>query len=310
MALYEAFYGLARAPFSSNPDPSFLFPSPHHREALAGLCYTVSDGKGFAVLTGEVGTGKTTIVHALFDQLGAATRSALVFNPNISRQDLYFHLLAEFRLPLEPSVAGCVRSLQRFLIEQFEAEIPVVLVIDEAHALSDALLEEVRLLSNFETSRRKLLQILLVGQPELLERLGRPELRQLRQRIALRFDLPPLCFAETVAYVRMRLAAAGARSPLFERGALAALQRYSGGFPRLINILCDNALLTGFNREHLMIGRQLIELAARDLALDPIARVGLWERLKLRYRRAPEPASESVSIFPTAREQLRTEPAE
>ena len=228
MALYEAFYGLARAPFSLNPDPTFLFPSRHHREALAGLYYAISDAKGFAVLTGEVGTGKTTIVHALLDQLGTTARSALVFNPGFGQHDLYLHLLAEFRLPPEPSVMACIRSLQRFLIEQFEAEVPVVVVIDEAHALSATLLEEVRLLSNFETSRRKLLQVLLVGQPELLERLRLPELRQLRQRVALRFDLPPLSFAETVEYVarapggrRRRAEPVQARRP----GGAAALQR-------------------------------------------------------------------------------------
>jgi general secretion pathway protein A len=156
MAVYDSFYKFRASPFTLNPDPRFLFLSRGHREALAGLMYAVRDGRGFAVLTGEVGTGKTTLVHALLTQLGDGARSALLFNPGLARRDLYLHLLAEFGLPPERSVPACVRALQGLLLEQFRAGIRVVVIIDEAHALSTEILEEVRLLSNFETSQSKL----------------------------------------------------------------------------------------------------------------------------------------------------------
>ena len=280
MAVYDSFYEFRAAPFTLSPDPRFLFPSRQHREALAGLTYAVRDRKGFAVLTGEVGTGKTMLVHALLTEFGDRIRSALVFNPHLSRRDLYLHLLAEFGLPPQGSTLACVRALQRLLLEQFQAGVQVVVIIDEAHALSGDVLEEVRLLSNFETSRDKLLQVLLIGQPELMERLRSPALRQLRQRIALRFTLEPLEFGETVAYVRSRLVTAGGRSTLFSRAAYATLYRFSGGLPRLINILCDHALLSGFARDQLEIGPALVRRAASDLGLPPLARLGLWQRLR------------------------------
>ncbi|MFQ5668497.1 MAG: ExeA family protein [Candidatus Binatia bacterium] len=283
MAVYEKFYGFRAAPFSTNPDPQFLFLSPRHREALVGLMYAVCDAKGVAVLVGEVGTGKTTIVHALLTQLGKRVRSALLFNPSLSRQDLYLHLLAEFGLPPERSVLGSIRALQRFLLEHFEAGVRVVVVIDEAHAAAPDALEEIRLLSNFETSQSKLLQLLLVGQPELLERSAMRRLRQLRQRVALRFDLAPLQFQETIQYVRARLAVAGVRRDIFKPDAYVSLQRFSGGLPRGINILCDNALLSGYARDEQHIGRKLISRAAHDLGLSPFSRVSLWARLRARY---------------------------
>jgi general secretion pathway protein A len=282
MAVYESFYEFRAAPFSLNPDPRFLFPSCQHREALAGLIYAVRDGKGFAVLTGEVGTGKTLLVHALLTELGDRVRSALVFNPHLSRRDLYLHLLAEFRLPPQGSTLACVRALQNLLLEQFEAGVRVAVIIDEAHALSAEVLEEVRLLSNFETPRDKLLQVLLIGQPELLERLRCPALRQLRQRIALRFTLEPFEFPETVAYVRSRLATAGGSPSLFLPEAYTTLYRFSGGLPRLINVLCDHALLRGFARDETPIGSALVYRAAADLGLRPLVRFGPWQRLRNR----------------------------
>jgi general secretion pathway protein A len=282
MAVYDSFYQFGAAPFTLSPDPRFLFPSRQHREALAGLIYAVQDGRGFAVLTGEVGTGKTMLVHALLTELGERVRSALVFHPHLSRRDLYPHLLAEFQLPPQESTLASVRALQKLLLDQFQAGVRVVVIIDEAHALPRDVLEEVRLLSNFETSRDKLLQVLLIGQPELLERLRSPELRQLRQRIAVRCTLGPLEFSETAAYVRSRLATAGGRPALFLPGAYATLHRFSGGLPRLINILCDHALLSGFARDQLEIGPALVRRAATDLGLRPLVRVGLWQRLQNR----------------------------
>ncbi len=289
MAVYDAFYGFVAPPFSLNPDPRFFFLSRQHREALAGLMYAVADAKGFAVLTGEVGTGKTTVVHTLLSQLGDRARSAVIFNPSLSRRDLYRYLLAEFRLDPQPSIVAAARTLQEFLLAQFRAGAAVVVVIDEAHALSAELLEEVRLLCNFETSQTKLVQVLLVGQPELTERLARPELRQLRQRVAVRLELTAFTFGETIDYVRSRLRTAGCPEELLTRGALAALYRFSGGLPRLINVLCDTALLAGFARDRTRIGAALIRRAAGNLQLTPVKRVGVWKRLWSGRRRQPQP---------------------
>lgn len=286
MAVYDAFYGFRAAPFRVSPDPEFLFLTRRHREALAGLVYAVSDAKGFAMLTGEVGTGKTTLVHAVLTQLGERVRSAVVLNPNLSRRDLYRHLLAEFRLSPGRSVVEHTRILQGFLLEQFRVGARVIVVIDEAHGLSGEILEEIRLLSNFETAHAKLLQVLLVGQPELVRRLEQPDLRQLRQRLAFRFELLPLAFAETVSYVRTRLATAGGGQDLFTPRACVVLHRFSGGVPRLINILCDNALVSGFARDRPQIGARVMRAAARDLRLPVLNRVSVWDRLRVRFNKA------------------------
>jgi general secretion pathway protein A len=286
VAVYDSFYGFRASPFRVTPDPEFLFLSRRHREALAGLMYAVSDAKGFAMLTGEVGTGKTTLVHAVLTQLGEGVRSAVVLNPNLSRRDLYRHLLAEFRLPLGRSIVEHSRTLEGFLLEQFRAGVRVVVVIDEAHGLSAEILEEIRLLSNFETAQAKLLQVLLIGQPELVARLQQPDLRQLRQRLAFRLELEPLAFPETIAYMRARLATAGGAPDLFTPGACAVLHRFSGGVPRLINILCDNALVSGFVRDQKQIVSRLVYAAARDLKLPALSRVSLWDRVRARFDRA------------------------
>jgi general secretion pathway protein A len=298
MAVYNAFYGFRTAPFRVSPDPQFLFLTPRHREAFAGLVYAVSDAKGFAMLTGEVGTGKTTLVHAVLKQLGERARSALVFNPNLSRRDLYRHLLAEFRLPLGRSLVEHAKILQEFLLAQFREGVRVVVVIDEAHGLSDEILEEIRLLSNFETAQAKLLQVLLVGQPELGKRLQQPDLRQLRQRLVFRFDLLPLSFVETVAYVRTRLATAGGVQDTFTRRACLVLYRFSGGVPRLINILCDSALVSGYAREQTQIDGRLVRAAARDLRLPALARASFGDRLRALLNRTD--AAEKVQTSKVA----------
>jgi len=282
MAVYDAFYKFSVPPFTLSPDPAFLYMSPGHRDTLAGLKYAVLDGKGFAVLTGEVGTGKTTLVRALLTELGDTTHTALFFNPHLSRQDLYQELLAEFGLPVEQTIATSVRALQSFLLDRFAANTRVVVIIDEAHVLSRGILEEVRLLSNFETSKSKLLQIVLVGQPELNRRLRRPALRQLRQRIALSFELLPLAFEETIAYVRWRLTVAGGSADIFEPSAFVPLHRFSGGLPRLVNLLCDHALVAGFARDCPAIAAGVVREVAHELSLRPLARVGLRDRLAMR----------------------------
>jgi len=302
MALYNAFYGLRESPFTLNPDPRFVFLSRQHREALAGLMYAICDAKGFALLTGEVGTGKTTLVHTLLTQLGDRVSSAVAFNPGMSRRGLYQHLLAEFRLPAEASILDATRALQRFLLTQLSAGRRAVVVIDEAHALSCELLEEIRLLTNFETSRAKLLQVLLVGQPELVAQLQRTEMRQLRQRVALRFQLTAFDFPETIRYVRSRLASAGRTEDLFAPRAYVALYQFSGGLPRVINVLCDNALLTGFARDQPAIDRRIVHRAAQDLCLSPQRQLGLWQRARTRhYMRAnghPFEALREISLPP------------
>jgi len=295
MALYDHFYGFRTTPFTLNPDPRFLFLSLRHREALAGLVHSIDERKGFVVLAGEVGTGKTTLIHAILAELGPRARSALLFNPGLSRAELYAHLLGELQLPEQATVLGAIRALNTFLLAQFAADTRVVVVLDEAHALPAEILEEVRLLSNFETSQTKLLQVVLVGQPELLDRLQAHDLRQLRQRIALRFQLGPLTFAETVAYMRSRVQAAGGAPDLFLPATFVAVYRLSGGIPRLINVLCDQALLAGFVRDHRQIGPALVTLAARDLGLTPVARVGLWQWLRGPHRR-PAAATPAIAV--------------
>ncbi|MCK6554787.1 AAA family ATPase [Candidatus Binatia bacterium] len=288
MALYDHFYGFRAAPFTLNPDPRFLFLSRRHREALAGLVHSIDERKGFSVLAGEVGTGKTTLVHAILAELGSRVRTAILFNPGLSRAELYAHLLSEFRLPEQATVLGAIRALNTFLLEQFAADTRVVVVLDEAHALPAEVLEEVRLLSNFETSQAKLLQVVLVGQPELIARLEARDLRQLRQRIALRFQLGPLTFAETVAYMRSRVQAAGGKPDLFLPATFVAVYRFSGGTPRLINVICDHALLAGFVRDRRQIGPEHVAGVVSDLGLVAVARVGLWQLLRGPHRRPGE----------------------
>ena len=283
MAIYDEFFGFRTPPFSLSPDPTFLFLGRRHREALAGLLYMVSDGKGFAMLTGEVGTGKTTLVHTLLTQLGDRAKTAVIFNPRLTSRELEQQLLAEFGLGRQVSGVERFRALREFLLTQFRAGVRVLVVIDEAHALSADLLDEIRLLSNFETSQAKLLQILLVGQSELVALLDRPELRQLRQRLAFRFELTHFDFGESIDYVRSRMTRAGGARDAFTPGAYVALYRYSAGLPRLINTLCDNALLGAFAHDEDQVVARHVRRAASDLSLKPTGRVALWDRLRVRY---------------------------
>ncbi len=267
--MYLEFYGLARAPFEMAPDPTFLYLGEDHREGLATLVYGVRSRKGFVLLTGEVGTGKTTLLHALLGQLDASTASAFIFNPKLEPLDFFRMLFDEFGIEAPcRSKAECLIALNGFLIERLERGETALLIVDEAQNLSAEMLEEVRLLSNLETSSQKLLQIMLVGQPELARMLARPELRQLRQRIVLRHHLQPFDAGETDAYVEERLRLAGyTGKELFTRSARRRIHAVTGGVPRLVNIVCDRALLSGFTRERLVIGNDLVDEAARDLEL-------------------------------------------
>ncbi|MBI2216252.1 MAG: AAA family ATPase [Candidatus Rokubacteria bacterium] len=246
--MYLKFYGLREAPFAPTPDPKFLFQSTRHREALAQLVYGVRERKGFIVLTGEIGTGKTTLLRTLLERLDGQTPVAYVHNSALEIEGLLEYILHDFGVKSTArSQAQRLVELNEFLIEQHRQGRSPVLVIDEAQNLAIPTLEAVRLLSNFETTHEKLMQILLVGQPELRDKLNAPELRQLKQRVGLRCHIAPLSPEEARLYIRHRLRVAGAADAgLFTDGAIQTIAEYSQGTPRVINIVCDHCLLTGY----------------------------------------------------------------
>lgn len=273
--MYSTYYGLIRPPFEMTPDPSFLYLGETHREGLATLVYGVQKRKGFVLLTGEVGTGKTTLLHALLAQLDSTTDSAFIFNPKLSVLDFFRMLLDEFEIGVEcETKADYLLALNRFLIDRLKKNRTVLLIVDEAQNLSTEMLEEVRLLSNLETSTSKLIQIMLVGQPELNEMLSRPELRQLRQRIVLSHHLRPFDQREIDAYIDERLRLAGYTGKgIFKRSARRELAAVTGGVPRLVNVVCDGALLIGYGREQLRLDAAIIQEVADGLHLieNPVA---------------------------------------
>jgi general secretion pathway protein A len=287
--VYCEYYGLIRRPFEVVPDPEFLYMGETHQEGLATLVYGVSSGKGFVLLTGEVGTGKTTLLHALLSRLDANTASAFIFNPRLEPLDFFRVLFDEFGIEEScRTKAEYLLALNRYLIDRLSKNLPTLLIVDEAQNLSPEMLEEVRLLSNLETPTSKLIQIMLVGQPELLRMLARPELRQLRQRIVLRHHLRPFDEAETANYVQERLRIAGyTGSGIFKRRALKELYRASAGVPRVLNTLCDSALLMGYSRDKRTLGAEEVREAARDLKI-PGAADGLPESDEETGAGAPE----------------------
>jgi general secretion pathway protein A len=265
--MYNDFYGLAEAPFHITPDPRFLFFSDKHREAYNHILFGIRERKGFIQITGEVGAGKTTVCRAILRELGPAYRTALILNPSMTTTQLFRAVLTELGLDARrKDRAACVAALNRFLLEEAERGHDVVLLIDEAQDLETEVLEQVRLLSNLETDRRKLLQIVLIGQPELRERLDSRGLTQLRQRITVRYHLAPLSREETERYIVHRLRTAGSNGrPTFTPWALRTIHRYSGGIPRLINAVCDKALLYGFVNETDRLDARAIRQAVREL---------------------------------------------
>lgn len=294
--MYLAFYGLQEKPFNATPDPRFLYLTPGHREALAQLRYGVKESTGFLVLTGEVGTGKTTLLHALLRGLNGTTSAAFVFNSMLSFDDLLEYVLEDFgALKGGDSRAQRLFALNRFLIERRRVGQKSVLILDEAQNLDVPTLEQVRLLSNFETPTDKLLQILLVGQPELRAKLDQPELRQLKQRIALRCRITPLTAEETRDYIRTRLRIAGARDlGLFADAAVRRIAEYARGIPRVVNIVCDHCLLTGYADQTRRIGPEIVGQAIDYLEAGerPDARRRALPRG--RARRAPRPRRRSA----------------
>jgi general secretion pathway protein A len=279
--VYNAFFGYETEPFRVNPDPRFLFMSEGHAEALATLVYAVQERKGFITLTGEVGTGKTTILNALLARLESTVQTAFIFNTALEVEDLFATLFEE--LEIEPVVpfrkSAALSRLNSYLIARLERGLQTLLIVDEAQNLSEALLEEIRMLSNLETPQSKLLQIMLVGQPELGEKLAQPQLRQLRQRVELRHSIRPLRIQETAFYMRERQIVAGhPRGDVFTAAAERTVYRFSGGIPRVINVLCDNALIVAFSRQSARISAEMVEDAARDLELTEIAPERRFER--------------------------------
>ncbi len=267
--MYARFFGLRQQPFSIAPDPRYLFMSERHREALAHLLYGVRGGGGFVLLTGEIGAGKTTVCRCFLEQIPKRTNVAYIFNPKQSVTELLRSVCDEFRIPLRAeggTVKDYVDALNGFLLQTHAVGQTNVLIIDEAQNLSAELLEQLRLLTNLETNERKLLQIILIGQPELRTMLARPELEQLAQRVIARFHLEALSLKETVHYIRHRLAVAGLSRPLpFDRDALKRVHQLSRGVPRRINLLCDRALLGAYAVNKPVVDAEIVEKAAREV---------------------------------------------
>jgi general secretion pathway protein A len=272
--MYRDSFGLQKLPFNLTPDPSFLFLPPKHREALAGLTYAILERKGFVVLTGEAGTGKTTLINSVFNRLPVErVESSVILNPTLSAGEFLECVLLDFDIPEVPaSKAQRLWRLQEFLARTHYQNRYAVLVIDEAHKLSLDVLEEIRLLGNFESAADKFLQILLLGQPELDDVLNRQDLRQLKQRIALRLYIDALSPAEVQQYIRFRWAKAGGReAPPFTQDAIAGIIQWSQGIPRLVNSICDSALLMAYGDDSPLVGLNYVRDAAVNLVLTDVS---------------------------------------
>jgi len=268
--MYTKFYRLDEKPFEITPDPRFLYVTENHKEALAHLIYGIREKKGLTVITGEVGTGKTTLIHTLLKRLNRVdenTRIAYVFNPKLDSADFLQYICEDLGLAGPKRSKGeNIAQLNKFLLDSYAQNRNVVLIIDEAQKLDPELLEEVRLLTNLETATRKLLQIILIGQPELSELLNRPQCLPLKQRISLRYHLNPLNKEETKEYVKRRLRIAGLVNPnIFSHQAIDEIYLYSKGIPRSINIVCDNALLRGYAADQKTIGDQIVREVISNL---------------------------------------------
>jgi general secretion pathway protein A len=274
--MYQSYYHLQRSPFGISPEPDFFYPTPCHNEALAALYHAVREHKGFAVLTGEVGTGKTLLVRCLMELLSknADVSYAYVFNGLLTPAEFLQYIVADFGLPTTgKNKSQLLADLSKYVVFRGTKGLTTVLIVDEAHHLSVEILEEVRLLTNLETSQDKLLQVLLVGQPELDKKLDSFNLRQLKQRISHRARLKPLTLEETQGYIARRLEIAGAHSPdqpLFPAETIATIYRYAQGIPRLVNTISDNSLISAYARQMQYVTPEIVDSIATDFCLDVI----------------------------------------
>ena len=288
--MYCDFFGFNEKPFTITPNPHFMYLSNIHREAFARLLYGVDNHAGFIALTGEVGTGKTTMLRTLMGHLDQEKyRNALILNSHLSRVQLLANICSEFEVHVkQKNSAGYLDALNRFLLDQNIQGKTVVLVIDESQNLKTDVLEQVRLISNLETERDKLIQIILAGQPELNDMLNRHDLRQLNQRITVRCNLSAMDFVDTAEYIRHRLKLAGGRNPeLFSKDAIKRIFRFSKGFPRLINVVCEQALVMAWTQESLVISPSIAATVITE-AETASGRTGVWEYFTDWYRRGKQ----------------------
>ncbi len=301
--MYEAFYGLREKPFNLTPDPKYLYLSDKHKEAFAHLLFGIKNRSGFVMVSGEIGTGKTTICRNLLNQLDAETNVAFVFNPSLNPMELLKKINREFGVPADAeTVLELTEILNAYLLEAAAAGRSCVLVIDEAQNLTPQVLEQIRLLSNLETEKDKLLQIILIGQPELAEKLALKELRQLNQRITARYHLKPLNEQETLQYIAYRLHVAGGRKKVhFSKQAIHAIYKYSGGTPRVINALCDRALLIGYTKEAQVITGPIVKQAAREIRGEKLPGKSSWRQAVGRWVPSPALVVAAVLVLALAR---------
>ncbi len=267
--MYEEYFGLVEKPFNITPDPKYFYMSAKHREALDSLLYAIADRRGFVVITGEIGSGKTITCKTLLSRLDENVKAALITNTYLTNKQLIMNILEEFGVPYEPGDKYVLlRQLRQFFEDEYSMGHTVVLIIDEAQNLSRQALEEIRMLSNFETEKDKLVQIILIGQPELKDKLYHKSLQQLRQRVSIHYHLVPLTGDETIDFIRHRVRAASKSESiersLFTSDAMAAIHKYSGGVPRLINIIADNSLLTAYARDVKIVDSGIVNEAVRD----------------------------------------------
>jgi len=268
--MYKEFYGLRANPFNVNPDPRYLFLTRHTEEALACLTYGIQSRKGFVLLTGEVGTGKTTLINKLLEWLRLQqVATAFIFNSRMNVPQFLDYMMADFGIPCDSRAKSQVLlRLYNWLLDRYRAGETAVLIVDEAQNLSEEVLEEIRMLTNLETFTEKLLQIVLVGQPELEQKLKQPQLRQLRQRLTLRAKTHPLTLDETKAYVQQRLRIAGSNGQqIFSPDSLVSVHRYAAGIPRVINLLCEHCLVSAFVDQQKVIEANVVDAVARDFDL-------------------------------------------
>jgi general secretion pathway protein A len=268
--MYKDFFGLKANPFNVNPDPRYLFLTRHTEEALACLTYGIQSRKGFVLLTGEVGTGKTTLLNKLMEWLRVQqVATAFIFNSQMNVPQFLEYMMADFGIPCDSkSKSQILLKLYNWLLDRYRAGETAVLIVDEAQNLSDEVLEEIRLMTNLETFTEKLLQIVVVGQPELEQKLTQPNLRQLRQRLTLRAKTHPLTLDEARAYVAQRLRIAGSNGQqIFDPDALALIHRYSAGIPRVVNLICEHCLVSAFVDHEKVIRSSVVEAVARDFDL-------------------------------------------